>query len=1020
MALRIPVNPQTSPASEVVPYNPASKAVDVSGFAKGLESLGNSLDQLHAKQVEAQKQSDAFDLNTKFLSTINDREQDFQARKTDPNLNVNGFVGQVNQDYTKQDQDLIAQAQAAGYDKNAVREFALKLGTSTNSFLGQSITFQHQSQRANASTNVDGLIDQGSRYVVQNPNDIEGTLGEINHTIDLNPFLTPDERAIKKDEAQKQLTGTAITSLTKQNPELIMSTIGKEFADKASAAAQVAGGQSANPWANVAVNVAQHFGLDPAELGGIMSFESGLNPQATNASGHLGLIQFGKAEQQKYNVNAQSSPADWTKAITSFFQDRGLKKGANIMDVYSTILTGHPGNYDAADSNGTTVRNAVPRILQDHVPKAQAWIGQLAPPVDNNFHPPEGQTSYKALTPPMQQVDPDTGQPLDQYSAYPQVVNPDTSQWDKRADGSNKGMGWLGLRQRPDGKVSSEISVGVEINGKEQEIPLMVPGLTKPEMDYLMTHNPDQEVNPSFIKDMPKTILTKAEAFAKSRIDQGQSPFRGPNEPSPALPSVSGPQNLAPQGNPLNPEPVKTGIPAIDHASGPQQLQAIAEAQSMLREKNSQDKALADTQVDNAIAAMKQGLPPGYVPSQEELQRLHGNVQGANIQGQLDAYKTAQPIIAGMKTANSTVLQQQVTALKPLNPNDPDFAKKQAVWQAVNEAAVENLRQRQEDPAAYLMQAFPNITKQLAGAKTDNDWRAAYKAQANAYQHLGIPPSDWLPVPKDQMAKIANDYKGMNPPQKLQWLEHQYATLTNTGMYVPFMSQLNDRGSGPGYDGWMMSQLKGHPEYNAIMDDVLHGQQVIAEDPARKPNYEIINKSFAGATNGIGPAINGLNPTASRIYNDEAAAIYVANGGTVGQRANGFLDDPTLYQESLRRAMGGLKGNSDTGFYTMHRGSPATILPSAVTGKQFDNWVDQLTPGQLSAASGGTGAYNKFRNPVLIKDIQNYGTFVARAPAASGHGAMQYAIRMQDGNTLMNNRGGEYRITITPHMVLGK
>jgi hypothetical protein len=110
---------------------------------------------------------------------------------------------------------------------------------------------------------------------------------------------------------------------------------------------------------------------------------------------------------------------------------------------------------------------------------------------------------------------------------YERAANPDRSTWDKRADGSAKGMGWLGLLKRPDGEVSSEISVGVEIGGKEREIPLMVPGLTKPELDYLMTHNPE---SPAFQRDMPPSILAKAEAFARQRIAKGASPFRQDSE----------------------------------------------------------------------------------------------------------------------------------------------------------------------------------------------------------------------------------------------------------------------------------------------------------------------------------------------------------------------------------------------------------------------------------------------------------------------------------------------------------
>jgi len=99
----------------------------------------------------------------------------------------------------------------------------------------------------------------------------------------------------------------------------------------------------------------------------------------------------------------------------------------------------------------------------------------------------------------------------------------DKSNWAKRADGSTKGTGWLGLLKRPDGNVSSEISVGVEIRGKETEIPLMVPGLTKSELDYLMTNNPEGK---TFLSKMPPSIMNKAVAHAHKQITAGKSPFK--------------------------------------------------------------------------------------------------------------------------------------------------------------------------------------------------------------------------------------------------------------------------------------------------------------------------------------------------------------------------------------------------------------------------------------------------------------------------------------------------------------
>lgn len=123
----------------------------------------------------------------------------------------------------------------------------------------------------------------------------------------------------------------------------------------------------------------------------------------------------------------------------------------------------------------------------------------------------------------------------DPYADYKMVDNVDRSKWDKRADGSDKGDGFLGLRRRPDGGVSSELSVGVEIDGKETDIPTMVPGLTKPEMDYLMTTPADEQAH-----SMPHSILDKAIHHAEARIADGLSPFKGKDEAG-YSPATAGP-----------------------------------------------------------------------------------------------------------------------------------------------------------------------------------------------------------------------------------------------------------------------------------------------------------------------------------------------------------------------------------------------------------------------------------------------------------------------------------------------
>jgi len=110
---------------------------------------------------------------------------------------------------------------------------------------------------------------------------------------------------------------------------------------------------------------------------------------------------------------------------------------------------------------------------------------------------------------------------------------------DVRADGSKKGNGFLGVLQRPDGNVSTEISVGVEIDGKEVEIPTLVPTLTKEEVNYLLTNDIQ---NPKSLFDTPigKSILNKSKEFAKERISRGVSPFyQEGEEKTPTTPPVN-------------------------------------------------------------------------------------------------------------------------------------------------------------------------------------------------------------------------------------------------------------------------------------------------------------------------------------------------------------------------------------------------------------------------------------------------------------------------------------------------
>lgn len=101
---------------------------------------------------------------------------------------------------------------------------------------------------------------------------------------------------------------------------------------------------------------------------------------------------------------------------------------------------------------------------------------------------------------------------------------PDPAPYGARADGTPKGGGYFGALKRPDGSVSSEISIGVNIDGKEVEIPTLVPTLTPQEREWLIANDISDP------RKIPAPIIQKATDFARQRIQAGKSPFAAADE----------------------------------------------------------------------------------------------------------------------------------------------------------------------------------------------------------------------------------------------------------------------------------------------------------------------------------------------------------------------------------------------------------------------------------------------------------------------------------------------------------
>lgn len=86
-----------------------------------------------------------------------------------------------------------------------------------------------------------------------------------------------------------------------------------------------------------------------------------------------------------------------------------------------------------------------------------------------------------------------------------------------RNDGTRKGSGYLGVIPDATGRPMTEFSIGVNMDGREIEIPTLVPTLDASEIEYLRSMKPGTA--------MPDSIRQKAVDHAKTRLRQGLSPF---------------------------------------------------------------------------------------------------------------------------------------------------------------------------------------------------------------------------------------------------------------------------------------------------------------------------------------------------------------------------------------------------------------------------------------------------------------------------------------------------------------
>ncbi len=246
------------------------------------------------------------------------------------------------------------------------------------------------------------------------------------------------------------------------------------------------------------------------------------------AIGKVGTYLSDQAESAA-KINQANASAERDRAMGTYYEQRPTlgtprpKSYGPLVEAWATLRTEMKTMTDPDEIERSREMLAV---LEDEIRGARSQEprkGQAAPSpvpavVDINKSAPSEDVGTPAGEPV--QVDAVSGAeiPMPMPEQKP-VVQPDNL----RLDGSPKGPGFFGELARPDGQTSTELSIGVGFDGKETQIPALVPTLTYDERTYLLAGGKPTQA-----------IVDKAVAHAKARMATGQSPFAGPGEQLPA------------------------------------------------------------------------------------------------------------------------------------------------------------------------------------------------------------------------------------------------------------------------------------------------------------------------------------------------------------------------------------------------------------------------------------------------------------------------------------------------------
>jgi len=231
MPIRVPANPNTTRRAQL-PYAQATGGTGAQAVLSGAAQFADSLRRYNERRIAEQDKLDEFDLTLKANNELLRLNTDLTARKQEADANAPQFTERWLADTEAAHQQILQEAEAAGYSENARQALAVRLSAHRTTFGNQALEWQMEHQRSYGLGQVTAAMDGLTRLATDDPLNLDAALEEATRLINLRPELSEADKQSQIAKARDALIPLAGIAYAEKFPQQVVEKLAPHLLPK--------------------------------------------------------------------------------------------------------------------------------------------------------------------------------------------------------------------------------------------------------------------------------------------------------------------------------------------------------------------------------------------------------------------------------------------------------------------------------------------------------------------------------------------------------------------------------------------------------------------------------------------------------------------------------------------------------------------------------------------------------------------------------------------------------------------